>query len=188
MSATSVLKAGDIVLRPATEADIDARLAFGNDADIAEMYGKNRSDIRPLTRDGVQDWVGWLMSHPHAWIIEKDGSPIGEIRLDNMNKTDRRTLLALGIFDPSRLGQGIGPVAIALVLAHAFGTLNLHRVSLRVLAYNSRAIRAYEKCGFRVEGRERETAFVNDVWHDDLMMGILCHEFADPFRLKSGPD
>jgi hypothetical protein len=54
MSATSVLKAGDIVLRPATEADIDARLAFGNDADIAEMYGKNRSDIRPLTRDGVQ--------------------------------------------------------------------------------------------------------------------------------------
>lgn len=71
MSSTSVLKAGDIVLRPATEADIDARLAFGNDADIAEMYGKNRSDIPQLTREGVQDWVGWLMSHPHAWIIEK---------------------------------------------------------------------------------------------------------------------
>lgn len=180
MSATSVLRVGDIVLRPAAEADIDARLAHGNDAAIAEMYGVNRSDVRPMTREGVEDWVRWLMSHPHAWVIEKEGSLIGEIRLDNLNRADRRTSLALGLFDPSRLGQGIGPVAISLVLAYAFGTLNLHRVSLRVLVYNTRAIRAYEKCGFRVEGRERETAFVNNAWHDDLIMGILSHEFVDP--------
>jgi RimJ/RimL family protein N-acetyltransferase len=181
MSATSVLKAEDIVLRPVTEADIDARLALGNDAAIAEMYGVDRSDIRPMTREGAQDWVCRLTSHPHAWVIEKEGSLIGEIRLDNLNRADRRALLQLGLFDLSRLGRGIGPVAIALVLAYAFGALDLHRVGLRVLVYNTRAIRAYEKCGFQVEGRERETAFVNNVWHDDLIMGILSHEFVDPF-------
>ena len=40
-------------------------------------------------------------------------------------------------------------------------------LSVRVVAYNSRAIHAYEKCGFRVEGREREAAFVDGQWHDD---------------------
>jgi RimJ/RimL family protein N-acetyltransferase len=46
-----------------------------------------------------------------------------------------------------------------------------------VLAYNKRAIRAYEKCGFVIEGREREAAFVDGAWHDDVMMGLLDHEF-----------
>jgi RimJ/RimL family protein N-acetyltransferase len=55
--------------------------------------------------------------------------------------------------------------------------LRLHRIGIRVLAYNTRAIRAYEKCGFTIEGREREAAFVNGVWHDDMMMGLLETDF-----------
>jgi RimJ/RimL family protein N-acetyltransferase len=53
-----------------------------------------------------------------------------------------------------------------------------------VLAYNERAIRAYQKCGFVVEGRERETAFVDGKWHDDLMMGLLSTEFQGWLRSK----
>jgi len=56
--------------------------------------------------------------------------------------------------------------------------MSLHRVSLRVLAYNVRAIRCYSACGFVEEGREREAAFVGGEWHDDVMMGLLAHEFA----------
>jgi len=44
--------------------------------------------------------------------------------------------------------------------------------------YNVRAIRAYEKCGFAVEGREREAALVDGSCHDDVIMGILDREFA----------
>jgi hypothetical protein len=28
-----------------------------------------------------------------------------------------------------------------------------------------------------VEGRERESALVDGVWYDDVMMGLLAHEF-----------
>jgi RimJ/RimL family protein N-acetyltransferase len=41
----------------------------------------------------------------------------------------------------------------------------------------SRAIHAHEKCGFIVEGREREAAVVNGAWHDDVMMGLLDYAF-----------
>jgi RimJ/RimL family protein N-acetyltransferase len=83
---------------------------------------------------------------------------------------------AIGIADAALLGQGLGSEAIQLAVAHAFGPMGLHRLSLRVLAFNGRAIRAYQKCGFRVEGRERESALIDDVWHDDLIMGLLAED------------
>ncbi len=64
------------------------------------------------------------------------------------------------------------------VLRYAFGTLDLHRVDLKVLDFNLRAIRCYLACGFREEGREREAARVDDRWHDDVIMGILAHELV----------
>ncbi|TCQ03315.1 acetyltransferase (GNAT) family protein [Rhizobium sp. PP-F2F-G36] len=87
--------------------------------------------------------------------------------------------MAIGIYDPTLLSKGLGSEAILLLIRYAFADLQLHRIGIRVLAYNQRAIRAYEKCGFVVEGREREAAFVNDAWHDDVMMGLLEHEFLE---------
>lgn len=177
MSTVPVLDGGRVKLRPPTEGDAEVRLSFGQDADIAEMYGVSRNDVRPMTRENALLWVQTLSENPHAWIIESGGAAIGEIRLERVNFHDRRAFMAIGIFDPASLGSGLGTDAIRLLLEHAFKTLELHRISIRVLAYNSRAIRAYRKCGFREEGRERETAFVNGQWHDDIMMGLLDYEF-----------
>jgi RimJ/RimL family protein N-acetyltransferase len=73
---------------------------------------------------------------------------------------------------------GNGTEALRLVLRYAFAGLALHKVYLRVLAYNARAIRAYQKCGFRVEGILREEMKVNGRWNDLVYMGVLAHEFA----------
>lgn len=170
-----ILKGPNIVLRRAKPDDADARLTFGSDPHIQEMFGVSRDQVRPMTRERAAGWAQSLIVHPHAWVIDRGGL-IGEVRLDRVDMQDRRASFAIGIFDPASLGQGIGTEACRLVLGHAFGTIGLHRVSLRVLAFNTRAIRSYEKCGFVVEGRERETAFVNGRWHDDLIMGILEDE------------
>ena len=85
--------------------------------------------------------------------------------------------MAIAIYDRNMLGMGVGTAAIQLLLRHAFCELKLHRIGIRVLAYNDRAIRSYAKCGFILEGRERETAFVDGEWHDDFMMGLLSTEF-----------
>ena len=46
-----------------------------------------------------------------------------------------------------------------------------------VLEYNHRAIACYKKCGFVQECVLRETAFVDGVWHDDILMSILEDEY-----------
>ena len=101
---------------------------------------------------------------------------LGEIGLNAVDQHDRRARLAVGLYDPSKLGMGLGREAICLVLEHAFENLGLHRVALRVVAYNTRAIRCYLACGFVEEGREREAADVAGEWHDDIMMGLLRRE------------
>ncbi len=80
-------------------------------------------------------------------------------------------------------GRGLGTAATHLVLAYAFDVLALHRVELRVLTFNERAIACYEKCGFVREGVEREGAWIGGEWQSDLRMSILEHEFKE----KSAP-
>lgn len=163
-------------LRRAAPTDVERRLALGYDPDICRMYGAGVDAIRPMTVEDAKNWVRGLQKHPHAWVVDHDGL-IGEVRLDNVNLQDRRASFAIGILDPLKLGRGVGTEAAILALRHAFNDIGLHRVSLRVLASNARAIRSYEKCGFSIEGRERESAFIDGHWQDDLLMGVIDHEF-----------
>jgi RimJ/RimL family protein N-acetyltransferase len=139
------------------------------------MYGGSQADLKPMTREQAAAWYHRLMQHPGAWVIDH-GGPIGEVRLDHIDMRDRRASLAIGIDDAASLGQGLGTEAIRRVAEYAFGALGLHRLSVRVLAFNGRAIRAYQKCGFRIEGRERESAWIDGTWHDDLIMGLLADD------------
>jgi len=117
-----------------------------------------------------------LTAQPNAWVIDAEGF-IGHVRFHNVDAHDRRAWLAIGIEDPTRLGRGLGTEALRLALGFGFAT-GLHRVSVRVLASNARAIASYRKCGFVDEGRERESALVEGRWQDDLIMGLLDREFG----------
>jgi RimJ/RimL family protein N-acetyltransferase len=172
-----VLRSARITLRRPRPDDVAARLQLGGDAEIHRMYGGSLADLRPLTEEAARRWLERLLDHDHAWIIEA-GALIGAIRLHSVDFKDRRASLAVGIEDKTRLGIGLGPEAIGLVLNYAFRILELHRLSVRVVAYNTRAIRAYQKCGFVIEGTEREAAFVDGAWHDDIMMGLLDRQWA----------
>jgi len=173
----TVLEGTRITLRPASLDDAEARFALGTDAEIVKMFGVSPSDAKPMTRHAAEQWAQSLAVNPYAWVIEVEGSLVGEIKLHSITVQDRRASMAVGIYDRNLLGKGIGTEAISLLLGHAFSEMKLHRIGIRVLAYNERAIRAYAKCGFSVEGRERETAFVDGKWHDDLMMGLLSTEY-----------
>jgi RimJ/RimL family protein N-acetyltransferase len=154
------LSGSRIVLRRPEPRDAGARLALGNDPGIMRMLGADPRDLPEMNEIAAQRWLDALLVHPFAWAIEHDGRLLGEFR-----------------YDPARLGMGLGREAIRLVARHAFGVLGLHRIGLRVVAYNTRAIRCYRACGFVVEGREREAAYVAGERHDDVVMGLLAHEF-----------
>ncbi|MDJ0826660.1 MAG: GNAT family protein [Rhodobacter sp.] len=176
---TMTLHGRRVLLRRPRDEDAAGRRALGKDPDIIRLFGGAATGSTELTAAQARDWVAAQKAEPYAWIIELDMRLIGSVRLHSLNAQDRRASLAIGILDASLLGQGLGTEAMRLVARYAFGALDLHRLSVRVLATNGRALAAYRKLGFVEEGRERQAAHVSGVWQDDVIMGLLAHEFRD---------
>jgi [ribosomal protein S5]-alanine N-acetyltransferase len=179
MTASPTLSGKSVTLRAPKPGDVADRLALGRAPEVMRMFGVDSSVLPRLTEGAAKRWIDSLAAHPHAWVVEHEGRLLGEIRLDDLDEHDRRARLAVGLYDPAKLGVGLGREAIRLVLKHAFENLGLHRVSLRVVDYNILAIRCYRACGFVEEGREREAASVAGEWRDDVIMGLLAREFVD---------
>ncbi len=53
----------------------------------------------------------------------------------------------------------------------------IFREGFAIEADNERAIRCYKSCGFQEEGRQREHAWSNGRYVDNLLMGILREEW-----------
>lgn len=113
-------------------------------------------------------------------IVLKDGDcHIGNVALHGINWQHRRAELRIIIGEAECRGKGYGSEAIRLLLRHAFEKLNLHRIFLGVRADHQQAIRAYEKCGFVVEGRLRQEYLRGGAWYDAVRMAILAPEFLE---------
>lgn len=170
----------DVTLREPRDKDAEVHHARPFSAEIVRMYGGDAGAAPRRNLSRSREWLAWLRAHPFARMIEADGETVGHVRLHALCATDREAKLAIGLFEEARLGRGIGRAAVRLTLDHAFGHMGLHRVELRVLALNVRAIRCYRACGFRHEGTEREAALIDGEWHDDWIMGIPAHEHPAP--------
>ena len=173
---------GNLRLRRPHLDDVAARLEAGNDPDIQRMYGVDPSAFQPVTKDSADAWVKYHVDQIYSWFIDIDDRLSGVIFLHSLNQTDRRAVVSIGLLRPENLGHGYGSRAMHLLLAEAFGPLKLHRIALRVIDFNTRAIAAYKKAGFVEEGRERQSACVGGQFHDDVMMGVLAPEYLSRRR------
>jgi RimJ/RimL family protein N-acetyltransferase len=57
--------------------------------------------------------------------------------------------------------------------------MNLPKASLLTYGFNKRAIRSYEKVGFKVEGVLKENIYREGQYHDELIMSIFKEEWKN---------
>jgi RimJ/RimL family protein N-acetyltransferase len=186
-----------VVLRQPVPADVDARLEIPRDSEENQMYGGDGAP-KVFTREEVEEGLARIADQDSAagrrfvisariWpdgrpIANPDGRFVGHIRLTFLSVKDGHARLALGIFDRRFWSHGYGTEATRLILRYGFETLGLHRVDLIVLEINRRAIRCYEKCGFRLEAVLRETIRIDGMWSNDWLMSMLADEYrAQPW-------
>ena len=85
--------------------------------------------------------------------------------------------MGIGIGEREYWGRGFGTEAMKLGVRYAFMELGAQRISLGLHEYNPRALKAYEKAGFRLEGRTRGDTLREGKHTDGLWMGILRDEW-----------
>lgn len=171
---------------PDLEKDAPVMAAWTNDS--AWMRAFDMHPYRPLSPTQVRKQIEEvenrsaqgcrsvhfsIRTHPEDRLIGT--ASLEGIEVFNGSAQDLR--IAIGEADAR--GRGYGGAALALLLNYAFHELNLHRVTVRLPAYNGPGLRFFGRAGFRLEARRR-LAFqrAGRRW-DELILGLLCSEWED---------
>lgn len=164
-----------VLLRPVQESDHALILSWQNDPEVFWLMDYEH----PFALADIVKSERRAREEGHPFVMEVDGRAIGRIGLNALRPRDGVCSLYIFIGDRSAWGLGYGPDAILALLGWAFEALDLHLVELWSLAENGRAIRAYEKCGFRVDGRLRERSNKLGRRHDRVVMSVTRQEFRE---------
>jgi len=170
--------AENVYLRALDPSDLDRTHKWHNDAPLYEMLV---SPFRHVSRAAEDEWIrrkaAYSQTEIQLAICLKEGDQhIGNIQLTDIDWVARHALVGIFIGEAQHWSKGYGRQAMRLLLRHAFHDLGLRRVYLTVLDDNLRAIRAYEKCGFVVEGRLRQHAYKRGQFRDLIFMGICVDD------------
>ncbi len=171
----------NIRLRAFEKEDLEIVLGWVNDEEVTQYLSD--SLIYPVSRT---DEVKWLESISNANHKEKvlaietmSGKLIGSVGLTNINWVERKAEMGIMIGEKDQWNKGYGSEAVREILRLAFEKMNLNRIYLRVFENNPRAIKVYERCGFRREGVLRHDHFRGQRYFDTIIMGILRSEHAE---------
>lgn len=167
-----------VALRRAHPDDLAAVVRWYRDPELARL---TRYQTRPMSHAEIERFfqVRMLSVDALAYCITElpDQRLIGFTTFSSLDPDNGSVLFHITIGERDAWGRGLGTETTELMLGHAFERLALHRVGLTVFSYNVRAIRAYEKAGFQVEGRLRDAIVRDGRYFDEVQMGILAGEW-----------
>jgi aminoglycoside 6'-N-acetyltransferase len=173
--AAPTLRGERVTLRPVRADDADPLAEILREPDVARWWGEY--DARRVRDEIVGD------PDTVALAIEAGGEVIGLIQYHEETDPDYRHA-GVDLFVGAGLrGQGYGGEAVRLLAQHLFDERGHHRLTIDPAAANERAIRAYERVGFRAVGVMRRYERGPDgTWHDGLLMDMLAGELrpAEP--------
>ena len=169
-----------IYLSPRNNEDVEKFTEWLNDFDITDYLG--RSDT-VCSLDKEKQYLEENQDAEASFAIidlEKD-EMIGSISLERINHIHRVGTLGIFIGNKQFWNKGYGTEAIRLILDYGFNYLNLHCIQLHLMSFNQRALKCYQKCGFKETGRIRECRFINGKYYDIISMDILSSEFTGSY-------
>lgn len=181
-----LFESNKIILRKMTSEDIDLYHQWRNDIEVMQSTAPllDVYNIKETEEFVTNVILGSHFSKSYIIVEKKFDKPIGVTSLINLDYKNRNAECIIDIGDKEAWGKGFGAEAMNLLLDFGFLEMNLHRISLRVFSFNSRAIKLYEKLGFQWEGTLRESIFRGGQWHDILQMSILKNEYAKEKEVK----
>ena len=165
-----------IYLRPMVDEDTDMIVAWRNKPSV-KNYFIYQADF---TREGHLYWLHEVVEKGRACqmiICDKaDNTPLGSVYIRDIDHTHHKGEYGIFIGDEEARGRGIGTEAAKLMIQYGFEELGLHRIYLRVLSGNKKAIRSYENAGFEQEGYLKDDVCINEKFVDIVWMANVNKE------------
>jgi len=162
-------------LRPMKEHDLERVLDWRNHWDIRKyMYTQH-----VITLEEHRAWFTRTNKIPGRYLLiyEQDGEPLGFVKIEIEDNQGGRA--KWGFYLAPKAPRGSGQRLGHCTLAHAFTSLELHKLCGEVLADNFRSIRFHERLGLRLEATLRDHFYDGYSYNDVIIFGLLADEWRD---------
>ena len=170
-----------IELKPLTEENITPFFSWLRDKETIK-YSLTLFQKLDSYKD-IQSWFSDLIlnqkDYSRGIFSTFNNTLIGYTGLCNISTVNKCGEYFIFIGDKKQWGNGIGTTITREVVKYGFEKLNLNRIMLTVSEPNIGGVRAYEKAGFKFEGRLRQACFRNGEYHDKLIMSMLKEEYDE---------
>jgi RimJ/RimL family protein N-acetyltransferase len=174
-----------VVLRAVEREDLRWIWVLRNDETVESLaYGPPT----PRSMAESEAWLEALQAERDSWmfVVDVDGEAVGLAYLRDVDPVSRRAEIGIAL-NAGTLGKGYGTDTMRVLLRHAFDDLNLHRITVDMLATNERAYRMCRTCGFAEEGRLREYEWSGGRYVDSILMGVLREGWEAVEAARDGP-
>ncbi len=184
-SGRAVIRGEGVVLRATEPGDAESIARWFNDPEVrrymgARFPGSLVDQRRRLeSRSDPEKRLGLC-------IDTLDGRTIGICSLHRDDAEGHNAGLGIMIGEKDCWSKGYGTDATLTLCCFGFRQMDLHRIRLDVYTFNERAIRSYEKCGFRRDAVQRDAYYKHGEYLDVLIMAILADEFREKWPERSG--
>ncbi|MEZ0536753.1 GNAT family N-acetyltransferase [Caldicellulosiruptoraceae bacterium PP1] len=173
-----IAKGENINIRELTWGDLKLLQKWYNDPEVA-FWALGLTGEKSTIKD-FERWYKNANSNVHRFIIElKNGFAIGSISYRDYDINNKKVTLGIHIGEKNFWGKGLGTEATKLFIRYLFDNLDINRIELDTFDENVRAIKAYQKCGFKIEGVLREAKCIDGKFHDKILMGLLKKDFEN---------
>lgn len=166
-----------VYLSPRSVEDAQEFAEWLNNYEIAKYLGNHFTKTTSVESEKEYLLKPDSNNYNFAIVDKETDKLIGSAGLMDVNSINRTAVLGIFIGDEDHLSRGYGSDAIKLLLDFGFNHANLNNIMLTAIGFNKRALRAYEKCGFKVFGTWPKAQYVNGEYHDLVYMYILKEDF-----------
>lgn len=162
-------------LRAIERADLPLLLTWRNDSQFRQYFREHRElSLEQQTRWYEQVVLADDRVRMFAICDTTTHQLLGACGLCYIHWLDRHADFSIYIGYQQRYIDDYYAVDAALTLMrYGFDELNLHRLWAEIYAFDTRKIQFFERIGFILEGRHRQTHWSHGQWHDSLFYGRL---------------
>lgn len=168
-----------IDLKPLSIENVQPFYKWINDEEVIKYSLSYFSRIE--TEEEINGWFVEMLNEKNSLnlgiYIKNSNDLIGYAGISKISETNRSGEYFIFIGNKNYWRKGIGLEVTRKFLEIGFVELNLNRIMLTVSEPNIGGIKAYERAGFRFEGRLRQSCFRNNEFHDKIVMSVLKHEW-----------
>ena len=173
------IDADNIYLSPVNIDDAEMYVKWFCDPNISD---KLHSTKKIFNLENEKEFLSKILlsgDYTFAIIRKSDDTLIGNCGLNSVDFIDGTATVGIFIGDSDNQNKGYGSEALRALLNYGFGVLNLNNIALKVFDFNERAINCYKKVGFKEYGVRHKSYYVNNEYHDTILMEILKDDFYD---------